>query len=95
MTKDDSDYEFVDDAFDDPGYTPSGKPAKHTGYQLTNVLPLPRATTYSTQALYGASRASCRSSSLTRRTDQIHDGDIDLEPEYQRGTSCHPVFLFC
>ncbi|KAF8556644.1 hypothetical protein OG21DRAFT_1482858 [Imleria badia] len=56
MTKDDSDYEFVDDAFDDPGYTPSGKPAKHTGYQLTNVLPLPRATTYSTQALYDSRR---------------------------------------
>lgn len=30
---------------------------------------------------------------LTRCTDQVHAGDIDLEPEYQRGTSCHCIVL--
>ncbi|KAI9568313.1 hypothetical protein HD554DRAFT_2172402 [Boletus coccyginus] len=68
---DDSDYEGGElvEEYDELDHTSSGKkPTKPGGYQLTNVLPLPRATTYSTQALY----------------DQIHAGDIDLEPEYQR-----------
>ncbi|KAG2148976.1 hypothetical protein DEU56DRAFT_87764 [Suillus clintonianus] len=38
------------------------------GYILRNVLKLPRATTYTTQALY----------------EQIIGSDIDLDPEYQR-----------
>lgn len=38
------------------------------GYILRNVLKLPRATTYTTQALY----------------EQIIGGDVNLEPEYQR-----------
>ncbi|KAG2073790.1 hypothetical protein BDR04DRAFT_1094371 [Suillus decipiens] len=38
------------------------------GYILRNVLKLPRATTYTTQALF----------------EQIVGGDINLEPEYQR-----------
>ncbi|KAF9220669.1 hypothetical protein BS17DRAFT_786932 [Gyrodon lividus] len=62
------DAEYVDESYDELGPTSSGKRAKGSGYQLKNVLKLPRATTYSTQALY----------------DQIHAGDIDLEPEYQR-----------
>jgi len=33
-------------------------------------------------------------SSLTRRKDQIHAGDIDLEPEYQRGALSHHVTRF-
>ncbi|KIJ67418.1 hypothetical protein HYDPIDRAFT_84041 [Hydnomerulius pinastri MD-312] len=72
-----SDYEegeFIDESYDELEPTTSqstrrtrggGKPG---GYQLKNVLKLPRATTYSTQALY----------------DQIVASDIDLEPEYQR-----------
>lgn len=97
MTKDDSDYEFVDDPYDDSGHTSNGKLAKPTGYQLTNVLPLPRATTYSTQALYGASHPhGCHvAHRRSLAPDQIHDADIDLEPEYQRGTSCHLISLFC
>ncbi|KAJ7436712.1 hypothetical protein FB451DRAFT_1108693, partial [Mycena latifolia] len=38
------------------------------GYRIRHALKAPRATTYSTEALY----------------KQIHNGDIDLEPEYQR-----------
>ncbi|KAH0835723.1 hypothetical protein J3R83DRAFT_9546 [Lanmaoa asiatica] len=71
MSMDGSDYEggdFAEESYDDLDHTPSGKRTKPSGYQLTNVLKLPRATTYSTQALY----------------DQVHAGDIDLEPEYQR-----------
>ncbi|KAG9312693.1 hypothetical protein JVU11DRAFT_7111 [Chiua virens] len=69
-----SDYdpvELADETYDDLDHnTATGKrsPKEGAGYQLTNVLKLPRATTYSTQALY----------------DQVHAGDIDLEPEYQR-----------
>ncbi|KAL4071897.1 hypothetical protein V8B97DRAFT_1942097 [Scleroderma yunnanense] len=50
------------------GRTRAGAKDKASGYQLKNVLKLPRATTYSTQAIY----------------DQVHGGDIDLSPEYQR-----------
>ncbi len=39
------------------------------GYTIENALKVPRATTYTTQALF----------------DQIYSGDIDLDPEYQRG----------
>ncbi|KAJ6566818.1 hypothetical protein B0H19DRAFT_1258003 [Mycena capillaripes] len=42
--------------------------AKSGEYRLRHALKAPRATTYSTEALY----------------KQIHNGDIDLEPEYQR-----------
>ncbi|KAG8215870.1 hypothetical protein J3R82DRAFT_7827 [Butyriboletus roseoflavus] len=71
ISMDGSDYEgddFGDETYDDLDHAPGGKRGKAGGYQLTNVLKLPRATTYSTQALY----------------DQVHAGDIDLEPEYQR-----------
>ncbi|KAH7922251.1 hypothetical protein BV22DRAFT_1037715 [Leucogyrophana mollusca] len=46
-----------------------GKGRDNTGgYRLTNVLKLPRATTYTALALY----------------EQVISSDIDLEPEYQR-----------
>ncbi|KAG5643754.1 hypothetical protein DXG03_009689 [Asterophora parasitica] len=38
------------------------------GYRIRNALKVPRATTYTAQALY----------------DQIHSADIKLDPEYQR-----------
>jgi len=51
-----------------------GSPAKSsTGYIITDALKAPRATTYIAQALF----------------DQIMNGDIDLDSEYQRG----PFFL--
>lgn len=49
---DQSDYEPEFDELDDEHGTMR---TKNGGYQLTNVLKLPRATTYSTQSLYGAS----------------------------------------
>ncbi|KAJ7717915.1 hypothetical protein DFH07DRAFT_692052, partial [Mycena maculata] len=46
-----------------------GRRAKGSeGYRIRHALKAPRATTYSTEALY----------------KQIHNGDINLEPEYQR-----------
>ncbi|KAL0070400.1 hypothetical protein AAF712_002231 [Marasmius tenuissimus] len=42
-------------------------------YKLKNALKPPRATTYTAQALY----------------EQIHNGDIELDPEYQRGVVWH------
>lgn len=58
MSMDGSDYEgdeLPEESHDEPSRTSGAKKrTKPNGYQLTNVLPLPRATTYSTQALYGA-----------------------------------------
>ncbi|KAJ7235709.1 hypothetical protein B0H12DRAFT_1141128 [Mycena haematopus] len=42
--------------------------SKNGEYRISGALTAPRATTYSTEALY----------------KQIHNGDINLEPEYQR-----------
>lgn len=62
MSMEGSDYEgaefadFAEESYDDLDHTSGGKRTKASGYQLKNVLKLPRATTYSTQALYGASR---------------------------------------
>lgn len=56
--KHDSDYEgddFAEESYENLDRTSGGKRTKLNGYQLRNVLKLPRATTYSTQALYGAS----------------------------------------
>ncbi|KAK0448536.1 hypothetical protein EV421DRAFT_1782847 [Armillaria borealis] len=50
---------------------PTSKPVKRESdeYRLSNALKVPRATTYTAQALY----------------EQILSNDIDLDPEYQRG----------
>lgn len=63
-----SESEAGDEYYDE--LEPGGKRSKHDdrGYILRNVLKLPRATTYTTQALY----------------EQIIGSDINLEPEYQR-----------
>ncbi|KAG1760253.1 hypothetical protein EDD22DRAFT_88931 [Suillus occidentalis] len=63
-----SESESGDEYYDE--LEPRGKRSKHDdrGYILRNVLKLPRATTYTTQALY----------------EQIIGSDINLEPEYQR-----------
>lgn len=55
------------------------KKTKGAGYTIKNALKAPRATTYTAQALF----------------DQIVSGDIDLDPEYQRGTlrAAHDVHL--
>ncbi|EIN04175.1 hypothetical protein PUNSTDRAFT_146661 [Punctularia strigosozonata HHB-11173 SS5] len=45
-----------------------GKKVEDAEYQIHHALKPPRATSYSAQALY----------------EQIHNGDIELEPEYQR-----------
>ncbi len=47
------------------------KKDKDAAYTIKNALKVPRATTYTAQSLF----------------DQIVSGDIDLDPEYQRGTS--------
>ncbi|OAX36280.1 hypothetical protein K503DRAFT_802153 [Rhizopogon vinicolor AM-OR11-026] len=67
-----SDSEAGDELFDELESNSTrpkrGGKASNGGYKLRNVLKLPRATTYTTQALY----------------EQIISSDIDLEPEYQR-----------
>ncbi|KAG6865081.1 hypothetical protein C0991_005225 [Blastosporella zonata] len=46
----------------------TGRASSPGHYRIRNALKVPRATTYTTQALY----------------DQIHNDDIKLDPEYQR-----------
>ncbi|KAJ7626513.1 hypothetical protein B0H17DRAFT_1110686 [Mycena rosella] len=68
MTEDEySDLTDLDELSDDNGKG-KGKAKPGEGYRIRHALKAPRATTYSTEALY----------------KQIHNGDIDLEPEYQR-----------
>ncbi|KAL0957619.1 hypothetical protein HGRIS_001401 [Hohenbuehelia grisea] len=66
-----SDLTDLDDE-DDDDFQLSGKskkPAKpQPGYWIRNGPKVPRATTYTAQALY----------------DQMYDSEVDLEPEYQR-----------
>ncbi|KAI8976347.1 hypothetical protein BD414DRAFT_539340 [Trametes punicea] len=69
-----SDLTDIDDDDDDVALSARSKakakpkPAVDTGYRIRGALRVPRATTYTCQALY----------------DQIYVGDIDLQPEYQR-----------
>ena len=62
----------------------SGK--KDGGYKIKNALKVPRATTYTAQALHGT-RLSYQFAfyELILSADQIYSCDINLEPEYQRG----------
>ncbi|KAI6165121.1 hypothetical protein EDD17DRAFT_1754323 [Pisolithus thermaeus] len=94
--KDGSDFEDdaqIDESYDelDPEPQVNGGRRRNTredkegSYQLKNVLKLPRATTYSTQAVYGkytilSAEALCSCTG----SDQVHAGDINLSPEYQR-----------
>ena len=73
----------------------TAKSGGKSGYRIRNALKVPRATTYTAQALYGME------SSLQLFlfgpvsfgfTDQIHSCDINLEPEYQRGLMQDYVF---
>lgn len=68
----DSDYETTTKSRSRRGRPKKDKDKdKNGGYTIKNALKPPRATTYTAQALF----------------DQIVSGDIDLDPEYQRGTS--------
>jgi hypothetical protein len=60
-----SESEAGDEYYDE--LEPGGKRSKHDdrGYILRNVLKLPRATTYTTQALYGGILASVYEFTLT------------------------------
>ncbi|KAA1476388.1 hypothetical protein DENSPDRAFT_843331 [Dentipellis sp. KUC8613] len=66
----DSDDDFLDELTNETGsQTPSTRRSKgEKEYKIRSALKPPRTTTYTAQSLY----------------DQIHDGTIDLEPEYQR-----------
>lgn len=63
-----------------------GKKGAYTGWRIRNALKVPRATTYTAQALYGACWRVKSCINLTESIlDQIYGCDINLEPEYQRG----------
>jgi len=56
-------------------------------YTIPNPLRPPRSTSYSVRALYGLSFLSLSIFfPLTPLSEQIVDGSIDLDPDYQRGT---------
>ncbi|KAL0572538.1 hypothetical protein V5O48_009417 [Marasmius crinis-equi] len=63
----------LEDDEDEVSATQKGRKRSGGAYKLRNALKPPRATTYTAQALY----------------QQIHNGDIELDPEYQRGVVWH------
>jgi len=68
---------FLTMSSDSDSFSDGGPAQLSTKYVITDALKAPRATTYTAQALF----------------DQIMSGDIDLDPEYQRGPSFLPFFL--
>ncbi|KAI6024231.1 hypothetical protein EDC04DRAFT_2869528 [Pisolithus marmoratus] len=93
--KDGSDFEDdgqIDESYDELDRVNGGRrhntrgDNKDGGYQLKNVLKLPRATTYSTLAIYGEYTVMFTEAYVHALflLDQVHAGDIDLSPEYQR-----------
>ena len=60
-------------------------------YKIKNALKVPRATTYTAQALYGRFTSFCKVFIISWTIDQIHSCDINLEPEYQRGLDSSDV----
>lgn len=66
----------------------SGQPPEdHDGdYKMTGALKVPRATSYTTQSLYGMHIDARRAGLFLRFSpDQIVSNDIELCPDYQRG----------
>ncbi|KAF8873898.1 hypothetical protein BD779DRAFT_1664324 [Infundibulicybe gibba] len=84
MLDDDSDLTEIEDDEEYKERKPSSskKAPIVSSYRIRKVLKVPRATTYTAQALYGAFSPS-RWPWLTS-AEQIHNSDINLEPEYQR-----------
>ncbi|KAG5635815.1 hypothetical protein H0H81_010045 [Sphagnurus paluster] len=72
MGSDDDDFSDLTDISDDEYGAPSSRKKKKQppegGYRIRNALKVPRASTYTAQALY----------------DAMHSDDIKLDPEYQR-----------
>jgi len=68
---------FLTMSSDSDSFSGGGPAQLSTKYVITDALKAPRATTYTAQALF----------------DQIMSGDIDLDPEYQRGPSFLSPFL--
>jgi len=55
-------------------------------YTIPSPLRPPRSTSYSVRALYGPSFSLSLFFLLISLSEQIIDGSIDLDPDYQRGT---------
>ena len=82
-----TDLDSADEYKEKPKKKSNYKTTKDGGYRIRNVLKVPRATTYTAQALYGKNEfAAFFPHFLKPIIDQIHSCDINLEPEYQRGT---------
>jgi len=62
-------------------------------YTIVSSLRPPRPTSYSVRALYGPSFLLIPIVPLTLSSDQIIDGSIKLDLDYQRGTMNPVVFL--
>jgi hypothetical protein len=94
----DDDFSDLTD-IDSDNYTDTKKKKKSTAqlggksaYKIKNALKVPRATTYTAQALYGMKFSIFFGMVLLVTTEQIHSCDINLEPEYQRGLMQDYVF---
>ena len=96
MASDDEPYSDLTELESDEDYaettTKKGKKGAYAGWRIRNALKVPRATTYTAQALYGAcSRVKSCLNVFKIALDQIYGCDINLEPEYQRGKGLHSL----
>lgn len=77
---------------------PTGKSAGKSSYRIKNALKVPRATTYTAQALYGMEiqpqNFFFELGLICFFAEQIHSCDINLEPEYQRGLKSNARLRF-
>jgi hypothetical protein len=69
------------------------KPDQRPAYTVSNTLRPPRSTNYSVRSLYGKFLSfSFPSFPLLFFPEQIIDGTINLDPDYQRGITTFSVF---
>ena len=73
-----------------PGRKP--KADQQQPYTITQALRPPRSTSYSVRSLYGNPPISFSPYTLTHSfPEQIVDGGINLDPDYQRGAHSVPI----
>ncbi|KAG6813438.1 hypothetical protein H0H92_011135 [Tricholoma furcatifolium] len=88
----DDDYSDLTELSEDDDYGSSKSKTKKRasspggGYRIRKALKVPRATTYTAQALYGEpfEQHPVQATNSSWPKEQMHNDDIKLDPEYQR-----------
>lgn len=82
----------------DEDYVDSPEEIDANVFHIWDPLQRPVTLQYSTEQLHSRCPPSFlrhkASNNSKIRAEMIHEGDIDLDPEYQRGQCSSPVFFF-